>query len=235
MRLAGIPREQFCPLLSTYLPTLFSSSSSQELIIPLASDTAFFRTLCEALEGLSAYLVTKRAEFEKSLQTLSHDISSAARPSSSSSSFHAYSPFTTDPASISVSTGPLALMHKSDLETWRQIFQLYAEADIFQGHQERFRGERDVEDAEARLAAFTARLHESLANGSLKLRLKQSRTALNSFMELNTFILNLRKVCSGLVRGSPCHSPPAVPIRHFRSNEEDSEEARKADRPSTRS
>ncbi|TFK86301.1 hypothetical protein K466DRAFT_600460 [Polyporus arcularius HHB13444] len=169
------------------------SSSSQELIIPLASDTAFFRTLCEALEGLSAYLVTKRAEFEKSLQTLSHDISSAARPSSSSSSFHAYSPFTTDPASISVSTGPLALMHRSDLETWRQIFQLYAEADIFQGHQERFRGERDVEDAEARLAAFTARLHESLANGSLKLRLKQSRTALNSFMELNTFILNLRK------------------------------------------
>ncbi|KAI0700651.1 SPX domain-containing protein [Cerioporus squamosus] len=169
------------------------SSSSQELIIPLASDTAFFRTLCEALESLSAYLVTKRADFEKSLQTLSHDISSAARPSSSSSSFHPYSPFTSDAANISLSTGPLALMHKSDLETWRQIFQLYVEADIFQGHQERFRGERDVEDAEARLAAFTASLQESLANGSMKLKLKRSHAALNSFMELNTFILNLRK------------------------------------------
>ncbi|RPD52717.1 hypothetical protein L226DRAFT_550861 [Lentinus tigrinus ALCF2SS1-7] len=169
------------------------SSSSQELIIPLASDTAFFRTLCEALEGLSAHLITRRAEFEKSLQALSHDISSAARPSSSSSTFHPYSPFTSDAASISLSPGPLALMHKSDLETWRQIFQLYVESDIFQGHQERFRGERDVEDAEARLAAFTARLQEGLANGSMKLKLKQSHTALQSFMELNTFILDLRK------------------------------------------
>ena len=139
------------------------------------------------------------------MQTLSQDISSAARPSSSSSSFHPYSPFSSDAANISLSSGPLTQTHKSDLETWRQIFQLYVEADIFQGHQERFRGERDVEDAEARLAAFSARLQESLTSGSMKLKLKQSQVALKSFMELNTFILNLRKVCSAF-EGSPAGS-----------------------------
>ena len=65
--------------------------------------------------------------------------------------------------------------------------------------------ERDVEDAEARLAAFTARLQESLTSGSMKLKLKQSQVALKSFMELNTFILNLRKVCSAF-EGSPAGS-----------------------------
>ncbi|KAI0764625.1 SPX domain-containing protein [Fomes fomentarius] len=175
------------------LATPGTFTSSQELIIPLASDTAFFRTLNEALAALSAHLVTKRAEFESTLQELSQSISTAARPSSSTSSFHPYSPFSTDPADISVSSGSMALTSKSDLETWRQIFQLYFETDIFEGHQERFRGERDVEDAEARLAAFSANLQQRLANGALKLKLKQSRNALKTFMDLNTFILDLRK------------------------------------------
>lgn len=68
------------------------------------------------------------------------------------------------------------------------------EADIFQGHQERFRGEREVEDAEARLRTFLADLNERISKGALKLRMKQSRVALKSFMELNMFILDLRKV-----------------------------------------
>ena len=180
-------------IFSTHLPTI-PLSSSHELIIPLASDTAFFRTLSDALDALSANLVTKRAEFESTLHALSHDISAAARPSSSTSSFHAYSPFSSDPANISVSSNALAISSKSDLETWRQIFQLYVEADIFQGHQERFRGERDVQDAQARLAAFSANLQDRIASGALKLKLKQSRVALQTFMELNTFILDLRKV-----------------------------------------
>ena len=72
---------------------------------------------------------------------------------------------------------------------------MYVEADIFRGHQERFRGERDTEDAAARLAAFSSHLHERLSDGSLKLKLKQSKVALRTFIELNTFILDLRKVC----------------------------------------
>ncbi|KAI0368509.1 hypothetical protein BV20DRAFT_969138 [Pilatotrama ljubarskyi] len=164
-----------------------------ELIIPLVSDTNFFRTLTEALNSLAAHLVTKRAEFETTLRSLSHDISSASRPSSSTSSFHPYSPFSSDPANISVSSHALAINARSDLDTWRQIFQLYMEADIFQGHQERFRGERDIEDAEARLQTFNSELKERISKGSLKLRMKQSRVALKTFMELNSFILDLRK------------------------------------------
>lgn len=71
---------------------------------------------------------------------------------------------------------------------------MYMEADIFQGHQERFRGERDLEDATARLVAFSSALRERMSTGHLKLSLKTSKIALGTFMELNTFILDLRKV-----------------------------------------
>ncbi|KAI0654969.1 SPX domain-containing protein [Cubamyces menziesii] len=170
-----------------------ADAPSGELIIPLVSDTNFFRTLTEALNSLAAHLVTKRAEFETTLRSLSHDISSASRPSSSTSSFHPYSPFSSDPANISVSSHALAITSRSDLDTWRQIFQLYIEADIFQGHQERFRGEREIEDAETRLQTFNSELNERISKGALKLRMKQSRVALKTFMDLNTFILDLRK------------------------------------------
>ncbi|CDO73928.1 hypothetical protein BN946_scf185016.g85 [Trametes cinnabarina] len=169
------------------------SALPSELVIPLVSDANFFRTLTEALNSLAAYLVTKRAEFETTLRTLSHDITAVARPSSSTSAFHPYSPFSSDPANISVSSHALAISSRSDLDTWRQIFQLYMEADIFQGHQERFRGEREVEDAEARLQAFTNELNGRISTGALKLRVKQSRVALQTFMELNNFIMDLRK------------------------------------------
>ncbi|KAI1787213.1 SPX domain-containing protein [Ganoderma leucocontextum] len=170
-----------------------TSITPHELIIPLASDTAFFRTLSDALASLSEYLIGRKAEFETTLQSLSQDISSASRPSSSTSSFHPYSPFSSDVATIAVSSTALAINSKSDLETWREIFQMYMEADIFQGHQERFRGERDLEDAAARLAAFSSALRERSSVGRLKLSLKRSKVALRTFMELNTFILDLRK------------------------------------------
>ncbi|KAH9916767.1 SPX domain-containing protein [Epithele typhae] len=171
--------------------------SPQELIIPLPSDATFFRTLSETLEALSTHLSTKRTEFETSVQTLCRDISSAARPSSSSPLFHAYSPITSDAATISVSSRPFAFSSKSDLETWREVFQMYMDADIFRGHQERFRGERTVEDAEARLNAFYGRLKARSESGELKFKLKQSRVALKTFVELNTFIMDLRKLQHG--------------------------------------
>ncbi len=175
-------------------PTHDLSINHNEFIIPLASDTAFFRTLAEALASLSEYLIGRKAEFEATLQSLSQDISSASRPSSSTSSFHPYSRFSSDAATITVPSAALAINSKSDLETWREIFQMYMEADIFQGHQEQFRGERDLEDATARLASFSSALRERSSVGHLKLSLKKSKFALRTFMELNTFILDLRKV-----------------------------------------
>ena len=78
---------------------------------------------------------------------------------------------------------------------------MYMEADIFQGHQERFRGERDLEDAAVRLATFSSALQERSSAGHLKLSLKKSKVALRTFMELNTFILDLRKVSLQHVAG----------------------------------
>ena len=71
---------------------------------------------------------------------------------------------------------------------------MYMEAEIFQGHQERFRGERDLDDATARFAAFSSTLRERSSAGRLKLSLKKSKVALRTFIELNTFILHMRKV-----------------------------------------
>lgn len=86
---------------------------------------------------------------------------------------------------------------------------MYMEADIFQGHQERFRGERGLEDATVRLVAFSSALRERMSTGHLKLGLKTSKIALGTFMELNTFILDLRKV--SLQREViTCQQPPTI-------------------------
>jgi hypothetical protein len=79
---------------------------------------------------------------------------------------------------------------KSDLYTWREVFQLYVEAEVFEGIGEVNRGERSVEEAEKRLQAFERRIKEK--KGSL--RLSGSTEALDLFMTLNLFILDVKKV-----------------------------------------
>ncbi|KZT00002.1 uncharacterized protein LAESUDRAFT_732687 [Laetiporus sulphureus 93-53] len=168
-----------------------SESMTHELIIPLVSDTAFFQLLTQALEYLSMRLVALRLEFEANLKTLSRTISLSARPMSSMSSFRPYSPHDTHPASVSVHTP--SHTSKSDLYAWREVFQLYVDADIFESHQECSRGERTIEDAEARLVEFLKRLDErGFTDGSV-FKVKQSVEALQTFIHLLTFIFDLRK------------------------------------------
>ncbi|OBZ77302.1 Transcriptional regulator of yeast-form-adherence 3 [Grifola frondosa] len=167
----------------------------QELIIPLVSDTAFFRLLTETLQTLATNLISMRANFESTLRSLTQEISTASRPISATSSFHPHSPFSSDPATVTVPPPSPTFFSasKSDLDTWREVFQLYIESDIFESHQERSRGERGLEDAEQRLTSFVKTLNDRVSSGQLKLRLKQSRQALQTFIQLNTFILDLRK------------------------------------------
>ena len=83
--------------------------------------------------------------------------------------------------------------HKSDLYAWREVFQLYMDAEIFESHAEASRGERPIEDAEARMSQFLAQLAErGLATGR-RFTMKESRDALRMFLSLNAFILDLRK------------------------------------------
>jgi hypothetical protein len=83
---------------------------------------------------------------------------------------------------------------KSDLYAWREIFQLYIESEVFESTSERDRGERDIEESERRLALFAERVTGRGLGDSRKLHLKASKDALETFLQLNVLILNLKKV-----------------------------------------
>jgi hypothetical protein len=124
------------------------------------------------------------------LQDLSRNISHSARPVSSTSVFHPHSS-SSDPAAISFSSSLFAGV-RSELYTWRELFQLYVESELFESVAEVHRGERTVEESEERLQSFLERVtHRGF---SKKLKSKQSRQALETFLGLNVFILNIKKV-----------------------------------------
>ena len=86
-------------------------------------------------------------------------------------------------------------MGTSDLYFWRDVFQLYIETEIFEDIGEVHRGERDAEEAERRLALFSQRVAEKRRLS----KLSGSKEALQVFFKINTFILDVKKVCI------PCH------------------------------
>lgn len=166
------------------------------MIIPLTSDMAFFQVLAKALQSTSDQLIAAQEEFTQTLGQLSRNVSLTARPISSTSSFHPHSAVSQQSAVKATSFGFGA---KSDLYTWRELFQLYVDSEVFESVSESHRGERTVEDAEARLQAFTARV--TTRGLAKKLKLKPSHAALEMFMELNIFILNVKKVSACQGRG----------------------------------
>lgn len=71
---------------------------------------------------------------------------------------------------------------------------MYVEAEIFESVDERTRGERSIEDAETRLLQFLDRVHESDIFRGKNLKRKESQKDIESFIQLTTFILDLKKV-----------------------------------------
>ncbi|KAG6914825.1 hypothetical protein DXG01_015126 [Tephrocybe rancida] len=164
-------------------------SNPNEVVIPLASDMIFFQTLSTAISHLSAHLVTVQSDFVDTLNTLSRTIGNSARPASSSDSgFRPHSVLSSKPWSVSNATNV-----KSDLYSWREIFQLYVEAEVFESVHELDRGERSVEESEKRLKLFAERVTSRGLGDERKLKSKSSREALETFLELNMFILNIKK------------------------------------------
>ncbi|RDB26687.1 Transcriptional regulator of yeast-form-adherence 3 [Hypsizygus marmoreus] len=170
-------------------PSFDHDRTPNEVVIPLAADMEFFQTLSTALEGLSAHMATVQSDFVDTLVTLSRTIAHSAHPASSSSNtFHPHSAVTSKPWSISISAKA-----KSDLYSWREIFQLYVEAEVFESIHELDRGERSVEESENRLKLFAERVTQRGLGDGRKLKLQSSRDALETFLELNVFILNIKK------------------------------------------
>ncbi|KAI0079186.1 hypothetical protein K474DRAFT_1659490 [Panus rudis PR-1116 ss-1] len=169
-------------------------SELREVVIPLKSDSAFFQSLLEAHQTLGDQLSTLSNEFRKNIDVLARDISFSARPMSAQTSFQPYS-HDSNPVAITVRTpGVLtSTLSKSDLYAWREIFQLYIDAEVFESHNEESRGERAVSDAEERLTKFMQQLSERGFTDGNRLQLKRSRQAMQMFLEMNASILNLLK------------------------------------------
>jgi hypothetical protein len=172
---------------TTLLDISFSSKNTHDLIIPLQSDTAFFQLLNTALASLAEHLNTVHGGFTSTLQSLAYAISATARPTSSSAprSFSTYSMAADNAATLRPSSGS----RNTDLYSWREIFQMYVEGEIFESVGERTRGERSVEETEARMKRF----EESMQENRSKLKLAGSKDALDVFMRMNFFILDLKR------------------------------------------
>ncbi|KAL5529600.1 hypothetical protein ACEPAG_5585 [Sanghuangporus baumii] len=177
-----------------------SADGSREFIIPLQSDMAFFELLYSALQTLSSTLSIVHSNFINNLESLARTISQKARPQSTlRTGFHPWSSHS-DPRSVTVPLiSPLSMAFvpggksKSDLYTWREIFQLYMETAVFESMHELDRGERDVAEAERRLALFAEQVTARGLNDKRNLIFKESRDALEKFLQLNVLILNLKK------------------------------------------
>ncbi|KAE9385623.1 hypothetical protein BT96DRAFT_1006875 [Gymnopus androsaceus JB14] len=167
-----------------------SHGAPRELVIPLVKDSAFFELLSTALHDLSGRLSVLYTDFTDTLQALSVKIADSARPvSANASNFHPHS-ILSHPGTISFPSRS----NKSDLSSWREIFQLYIESEVFQSLNEVNAGERPIAESEKRLKLFAERITSRGLGDKRKLKLKQSHEALQSFLELNMFILNVKKL-----------------------------------------
>ncbi|KAJ7732138.1 SPX domain-containing protein [Mycena metata] len=175
--------------LQRHVPPAVDAENKLEIVIPLASDAAFFQLLGTTLQALSDHLLTMQAQFVKTLRQLTVTVSDSARPVSyTSTSFRAHSALRSNAGGVRVSASS-----KSDLYAWREIFQLYVETEIFESVGDRNRQDHSVDECEKRLKQFTDQVAERGLSGADKLKLPRSRQALQSFLQLNRFILNVKK------------------------------------------
>ncbi|KJA21745.1 hypothetical protein HYPSUDRAFT_87754 [Hypholoma sublateritium FD-334 SS-4] len=165
------------------------TGAAREIVIPLVHDTKFYALLSTTLESIAAQLGVIHADFVRSLQDLSRAIADTAQPASVAANFHPLSSVTTNAGAVRVKTGDL----KSDLYSWREIFQIYLEAEVFESVGEASRGERSVEESERRLQLFAERVTRNGLGDRRQFKLKQSVQALETFLSLNLFILNIKK------------------------------------------
>ncbi|GAW03864.1 ring-14 protein [Lentinula edodes] len=173
-------------------PTIGSQiqGTSREVVIPLVKDSAFFELLSTALHNLSDRMSTLYTDFADTLETVSRKVGDSARPiSSRNNSFHPHSVLS-NPGTISFPSRT----NKSDLYSWREIFQLYVETEVFESSNEANAGALSIEESERRLKLFAERVTSRGLGDKRKLKLKQSHEALESFLQMNMFILNVKKL-----------------------------------------
>lgn len=192
--LAGVLDEQSGDVIELPVrPPSDQDSNQREIIISVPSDVAFFELLCQALNSLSDLHDKQQKLFNEAVRRLCQLISSSIRPSSSSNPIKNLR-LPGKRLDKSQFSGPVPTEYsKSDLYAWREIFTLWIETQIFESSAERNRGERSVEEAEARLKAFAAEVVKRGLGDRRTLRRKESREAWEEFLRLNMLLLDLKR------------------------------------------
>ena len=153
-----------------------ANESREEVYINLSADAKFLGALTSAFDDLESLQIEQKKKFAKSVEDLCREITKVAGPGAVT-----HSAFGKDKT------------RTNDLYVWREIFTLWVESSIYEGRSERNRGERDVESAEKRLHAFAAEVVKRGLGDSRHFKSKQSRKALDRFLELNMALLDIKK------------------------------------------
>nr|XP_019045049.1 hypothetical protein I302_06965 [Kwoniella bestiolae CBS 10118]OCF23979.1 hypothetical protein I302_06965 [Kwoniella bestiolae CBS 10118] len=190
------------------IPEISASTSAtheRDFVIPLSSDLEFFHLLTSALTSLSTFHAKQQTLFKDAVENVCQIISSTISPSTSSSVQVIPVPPTSTPSlprsSEYFNTDSIPIVSnyhggktsKKDLYIWREIFSLWIESEIFESSSERTRGERSLEDAEARLKEFANKVIKRGLGDKRSIKGKKSRNAWEEFLKLNVWLLDLKR------------------------------------------
>ncbi|WWD19358.1 hypothetical protein CI109_103817 [Kwoniella shandongensis] len=170
-------------------------TTERDFVIPLSSDLAFFSLLTVALTSLSSFHTKQQTTFRDSVESLCTLVSRSISPQSNIEVLP--TPFTPSGNNTTIAQprirAPSSKTSRKDLYAWREIFTLWIEAEIFESSAERDRGERSVEQAEARLQKFANEVIKRGLGDRRTMKGKRIREAWEEFLRLNVLLLDLKR------------------------------------------
>lgn len=128
--------------------------------VPLIYDGEFFNILLNNVIKLDTLQATEERTMSSEIVTLGHEIARLSKPR------------------------PVA---KNDLKKWREIFQLYLDAGVFFSTRDEDHGYRDNRRAAKQLTWFRSEMER--LDHARGFRLRESRVALERFLQLNVDLL----------------------------------------------
>ncbi|CAO3681456.1 unnamed protein product [Umbelopsis ramanniana] len=134
------------------------------LVIELEQDDEFFQMLMRELNEVTNVQQEAKNKFEKDVYDMENRLSSL----------------------VTVSK-----RKKSDLYTWREIFRIYMDAEVFQGTHELDRSLRSAEKSRQQMEWFTSELRR--LNLIPKIMSKGSKRVYEQFLALNAELINIKQ------------------------------------------
>lgn len=147
-----------------------TSASEEQLLqtveVPLTADSEFFQTLRREVDCLDNLQSAEYAHLQDEINQLSKEL----RALRSSSSKHS----------------------KKQVETWRNIFELYSDSEVFLSSHEIDAGARNAAHAQKQLQLFTQSLGTYQKQAAFRVG-EDANTALSRFLRINVKLLRLIK------------------------------------------